>query len=132
MKLDYEYLKKILITMEEQDEYYISIPKLMKGVYNAKNSSDITPKFVGHIEILFDNKCIESEEGKGSGFSLLSNGEIYCADLCYRMTARGYEFLDMLKNETIFNKIKNLAISNALDIGKQMLAAVMLKQVTGC
>lgn len=131
MKLDYEYLKKILITMEEQEDYYIHASKLMKKIYNAKNSSDIDPKFVGHIKVLFDIDCMEAEEGKGTGFTLLPNGGFIFADLPYRMTAKGYEFLDMLKNETIFNKIKNLAISNALDVGKQMLVAWGIKQITG-
>lgn len=132
MKLDYEYLKKILTTMEEQEDYYIYASKLMKNIYGMKNHLDIEPKFVGHIKVLFDIGCIEAEEGRGTGFTLLPNEGFMFADLPYRMTAKGYEFLDMLKNETIFNKIKNLAISNALDIGKQMLVAVMLKQVTGC
>ena len=131
MKLDYEYLKKILTTMEEQNEYYIYASELMKNVYNAENRLDIDHKFVGHIKVLFDIGCIEAEQGRGTGFSLTPNRGFIFADLPYRMTAKGYEFLDMLKNETIFNKIKNLAISNALDVGKQMLVAWGIKQITG-
>ena len=39
----------------------------------------------------------------------------------YRITANGYEFLDILKNDTILNKIKHFAIQNAWEIGKQLI-----------
>lgn len=127
MKLDYDYLKKILIRMEECPRHRISSGELLKDPEIAKDDLD---KFAGHIHILFDFGCIDCPNEE-LGFQYPLSGRIVCVSAPYRLTAKGYEFLDMLKNETIFNKIKNLAISNALDIGKQMLIAWGIKQVAG-
>ena len=37
------------------------------------------------------------------------------------MTVQGYKFPNVLKNTTVLNRIKNFAISNALEIGKELL-----------
>lgn len=115
MKLDYTYLKKILVTMEEASTHQIWVSELIK-----KFPDDNEDKFIGHIKILFDFGCVSTQSGK-TGFTTTMNGQIIVADVPYRLTAKGYEFLDILKNDTIINKIKDFAISNALEIGKQML-----------
>ena len=45
----------------------------------------------------------------------------------YRITAKGYEFLEMLRKRNIFNKIKGLTVPTALEVGK----AILVKTITG-
>ena len=111
MKIDYKFLKSILIAMEEYKLHQIRCYDLMQkiGVMDERHvlNEELTEKFVGHIKILGDNYFIESSDKRGYyGFENTNNG---------------YEFLDILKNDTILNKVKNFAIKNAWEIGKQLI-----------
>lgn len=124
MKIDYTCLKEILIIMEEESSHQIWVSELMKKL--PKVNED---KFIGHIKVLFDLGCVETASGQ-TGFSIALNGEIIFTNIPYRLTARGYEFLDILKNDTIIKKIKNFAVSNAWEIGKQMLINLAANQIS--
>ena len=125
MKIDYKFLKSILIAMEEYKLHQIRCYDLMQkiGVMDERHvlNEELTEKFVGHIKILGDNYFIESSDKQGNyGFGNMNNGYAMSNPL-YRITAKGYEFLDILKNDTILNKVKNFAIKNAWEIGKQLI-----------
>lgn len=124
MKLDYKYIKEILVTMEEYESYQISSYELMHklGVSNSNKQVDdiLLDKFIGHIKLLADNNFIASKNNT-LGFSTGLDGTIITANAFYRITSQGYEFLDILKNETILKKISNFALNTAWDIGKQLL-----------
>ena len=77
---------------------------------------------MGHILILADKDLIESFSSKYPfGFVYCVGGEYSIIDVGYRLTARGYELIDILKNEKLFNKVKDYTLSNAFDIAKQIL-----------
>lgn len=120
MKLDYDFIKQILLTMEEYDKHEIENLELMKYLNIADEDVD---KFIGHILILGDNGLIETHHLKYPyGFVRISSEDEYqIVSDKYRITAQGYEFLDVLKNDTILKKIKNFAMKNALEIGKQLI-----------
>ena len=119
MKLDYNLIKTILLTMEEYPEHQIPSFELMRKINITDENKDT---FIGHIKIMGDYNLIESSAKDGNyGFKYGLNRNLIQANCDYRMTANGYEFLDVLKNDTVFNKIKDFAISNAIDIGKQLL-----------
>lgn len=134
MKLDYNFIKQILLVMEECDSHEIECHKLMQsiGVIDTKRviNEDLIEKFIGHIKILGDKYFLESSDKKGNyGFAKGINGDYVISNPNYRITAQGYEFLDVLKNDTILNKIKNFAISNAWEIGKQLLVQYAAGQI---
>lgn len=120
MKLDYDFIKQILLTMEEYDKHEIENLELMKYLNIADEDVD---KFIGHILILGDNGLIETHHLKYPyGFARILREDVYqIVSDKYRITAQGYEFLDVLKNDTILKKIKNFAMKNALEIGKQLI-----------
>ena len=132
MKLDYKFIKDILITMEEYKEHQIYSYDLMK-LLNIKNEENIIneqeiDKFVGHIKILGDNNFISCSAKDGKfGFVYGLGGNLMMTNTTYRLTAQGYEFLEILKNDTAFNKVKDFALNTALDIGKQ----IIVKLATG-
>lgn len=120
MKLDYDFIKQILLTMEEYDKHEIGNLELMKYLNIADEDVD---KFIGHILILGDNGLIDTHHLKYPyGFARILRENVYqIVSDKYRITAQGYEFLDVLKNDTILKKIKNFAVKNALEIGKQLI-----------
>lgn len=132
MKIDYDFLKKILLEMGKNEDYYIFSSELMQRLYPEMGKNDEADhKFIGHIKILFDADCIENEfsQKKYSGFSININNHVIYSNQPYRLTHKGYDFLDMLKNDSIFKKIKNFAIDNAFEIGKQLLLSGAIKLI---
>lgn len=120
MKIDTEFIKQILLTIENETDYVMSSHTLMR-VLKIKTKEQ-ERKFMGHILILADNKLLESFPSKYPfGFVYCVGGEYSIIDVGYRLTARGYELIDVIKNDEIFNKVKDLSIDNALDIAKQLL-----------
>ena len=120
MKLDYDFIKQILLTMEECEKHEIENLELMRLLNITKDDED---RFIGHILVLGDNNLITSANlNHPFGFARVSRGDIYqIINDKYRITAQGYDFLDVLKNDTILKKIKNFAIQNAWEIGKQLI-----------
>lgn len=110
--------------MEEAPTHQIWVSELLKNVSDGNED-----KFFGHIQILFDIGCVSTQSGK-TGFTTARNGKNIIVDVPYRLTAKGYEFLDVLKNDTILNKIKDFAISNAWEIGKQMLVGLATNKLS--
>ncbi|MCM1338949.1 MAG: DUF2513 domain-containing protein [Muribaculaceae bacterium] len=131
MKLDYKFIKEILMTMEEYEHHEIQCSILSKNLKIASetNIKDKCKKekFIGHIKILGDNNFIESS-ASNYGIKRCANGYMIGNPL-YRMTARGYEFLDVLKNDTVLNKIKNYTLSTAYNIGTQCLTSEIISQI---
>lgn len=134
MKLDYNFIKEILLTMEEYDKHEIYSYELWQkiGAMDSKQciNNDIFDKLIGHIKILSDNNCIKSKNDD-FGVKLGINKQIITYNTPYRLTAQGYEFLDVLKNDTAFNKVKDFAISNAIDIGKQIIVQLATGAIHG-
>lgn len=130
MKLDYEYIKKLLKIIEEYPKHEINCEDLLvKLEINIDTDEDAMDKFLGHIKILGDDFFIESS-GTEYGFEMTLAGRKQ-GEASYRLTSKGYEFLDVLKNDTAFNKIKNFALSSALDIGKQIIVEIGSKILAG-
>lgn len=125
MKLDYNYLKKILITMEEYPEHQIYFYDLIKMV-SGKGIYEVDDKTIGHIRILYDNECFDTLKKGQIGISYNFNKMFIPVNTLYRLTAKGYEFLDLLRNDTIFNKIKNFSVATAIEIGKELLTNTTL------
>lgn len=139
MKLNYDLLKNILLAMEAEDSHLCGnmdlAVKVNIGVSGEGASAKITDdklfeNFIGHIRILNDNNCIECES-PSLGFRQDSSGGWIVAITKYRLTSNGYEFLDILRNDTVFNKVKNLSISTTLDVGKTLLTQVLTGAMAG-
>lgn len=122
MKRDLDLLRKILLAIENADEfyYYNGIPHLASDI-GCSNLELVS----FHVSLLVDNNYIE----------VLN---ISCCDIDYddymikRLTADGCDYLDNVRNDTIWNKTKE-AISNvggtcALDIVKSIAGKIILNQ----
>jgi hypothetical protein len=127
MKIDYLYLRQIVNTLENNEKYEMSNIDIIKKINININNDLELDKFIGHIKILNDIGCIESIN-LDMGFRKNFSKDISCCETDYRLTAKGYEFLDLLMNDTVINKIKNFSISTALEIGKQFLIKSIVNQ----
>ncbi len=93
MKVDKEFLRKILVTMESETDYVVNSHTLMKKL-NIKGK-DLERKFMGHILLLADEGLIESFSTKYPfGFVYCVGGEYSILDVGYRLTAKGYDRID--------------------------------------
>jgi len=108
--------------MEQEPDYITSSLKL-KDALNI-NTTELERKFMGHIFILADNGILETFPANNwpFGFVFGVDGEHSIIDVGYRMTTRAYELLDVYRNEEVFEKIKSLSITNAIEISKQIMA----------
>lgn len=122
MKRDLDLLRKILLAIENADEfyYYNGIPHLASDI-GCSNLELVS----FHVSLLVDNDYIEVLD-------------ISCCSINYddymikRLTADDCDYLDNIRNDTIWNKTKEV-ISNiggtcALDIVKSIAGKIILNQ----
>jgi hypothetical protein len=124
MKLDYDFIKGILGAIVESDSHLVTNVQIAKAVEVDLKDTAQFDKFAGHVKLLGDNACIESQ-AENFGFGRTMGGDYYF-EAHYRLTAQGYEFLDMLKNQSVLNKIKSYGVSTALELGKELLKQAVL------
>lgn len=125
LKLDYQFTKQILLTMENYESHKISLNDLRKELLLDADVASYD-KLEGHIKLLEDNKYVEFEikEYKPNETFMKAWSSKTC-----RITSQGYEFLDILKNDTVLNKIKNFALPMAFEFGKQLILQYVKEQV---
>ena len=130
MKLNYKFIKEILLTMEEYNNCAIENFALIKRL-NITNEI-LEKKFVAHILVMTDLGLIKStnpHEHVPMGLLITYDESIDIRSSCYRLTAQGYEFLDALKKDSIFNQIVDLSLPTALKIGTQLLTQTIWEKI---
>lgn len=122
MKRDLDLLRKILLAIENANEfyYYNGIPLLASDI-GCPNLNLVS----FHVSLLVDNNYIEV-------LNVTCCGIAYDDYTIKRLTADGCDYLDNIRNDTIWNKTKE-AISNvggtcALDIVKSIAGKIILSQ----
>ncbi|MBQ8669139.1 DUF2513 domain-containing protein [bacterium] len=121
MRIDRNFVREIFLAMQDHEDYVISSHTLMKKL--GIKGRVLERKFMGHILILGDKGLIESFYTKYPfGFVNCVGGEYSIVDVDYRMTAQGYEMIDIFKHDEIYSKVKDYTLSNALDLARQLLA----------
>lgn len=62
MKIDYDFLKQILIVMVDNDSYEIDTEKLMEKLEIDEDNKQKIDSFLGHLCILNDNNCLDCRD----------------------------------------------------------------------
>ncbi len=83
-------------------------------------------KFIGHVLLLYDANCIETNV-ENCGVKYRDDEYDLSVAAEYRITSIGYEYLSIIKKETILNRIKGYSIGIAIEMGKK----IVLDQVMG-
>lgn len=127
MKQDMELIKLILQTLAEDENYFMFSDDLAKQIQEKTNKKDkFNNKFIGHFFLAKDANLISEMSvcfftGQGYNRAMPANaGKV-------RITAQGLEFLEALKEDTIFNKIKDYSIGVAAETGKSLLVSLISK-----
>jgi hypothetical protein len=120
MRIDRNFVREIFLAMQEHEDYVISSHTLMQKL--GIKGRELERKFMGHILILGDKGLIESFYTKYPfGFVHCVGGEYSIVDSDYRLTAQGYEMIDIFKHDEIFSKVKDFTLSNAVELAKHLL-----------
>jgi hypothetical protein len=141
VKIDYEYINKILVLILENEhpDFKIDMPGvnlLWDGNGGCKDK-----KFVFHMEILKDQSFIENsiDPSRGIGFKRLSGGEINFSITPLRLTADGHQFASDLSKPGVIDQLKTSfmeagpseAVRIVLSIGQQILEKRLEKLIDG-
>nr|DAL87528.1 MAG TPA: YjcQ protein [Caudoviricetes sp.] len=116
MKRDLDLLRKMLLRIEELDSTKSKIT-----INSFSDLCDYPPLISLHIELLIDDGFIETSE------------PIYCGSISdywiYRLTSSGYDYLDAIRNPSIWqstlNKIESVGGSVTLDIVKSIAVSII-------
>lgn len=125
MKADYIFIKRMLNAMQDMDSHIIDVKVLAEEV---KSSADnhcedaYYDKFFGHLHLLKDNNAIEVLKGTGIGVAYCFNRQsnMMLENSYIRLTSQGYDFADMLNKKGILEKIKDVSVSSAIFLSKEI------------
>jgi hypothetical protein len=114
MKRDMEVIRKVLLAIEEQ---YVDV-----AIYNLK-VDDLDMKIIAyHCKLLYDAEYISDYKAQ------FAENEIYAFGVG-SLTWEGHEFLDQIRNDTIWDKTKETITKNGLpmviDVVKDVATSVI-------
>lgn len=119
MQLDIRFLRKILNTIQEKQSHYVLTTELFEDVsefYDGMNREDYKDLFFGHLLLLKDNNVIEEIGSNNNlGIGYMANG-ISFVKTKIRLTSTGYDFIKVLNQNGIVDKLKSYTITECLKV----------------
>ena len=91
MTRDWELVREILVKLEEKSD-------TKKGLRPEEIQSHDREVVSYHIKLLLQARLVEGECSKAL------SAPLYC--FAYNLTWEGHEFLDKIRNDTVWNKVK--------------------------
>ncbi len=105
MKIDHDYLKKLLEACQASDKPTFDIVDLKAAGFDYNE-----PKFEFHMAIADDHGFIRQDDGDpGFGLTKSLDGFLSWSVLPLRLTASGHDFLDSVQNPEVWSKTKAAA-----------------------
>lgn len=130
MKLDIDYIKRILIEMENADTVIVYSKDLFEALNTEASQQDESmEKFIKHILDLRDLGAIVSKN-HDMGFIYGANGHLAIYNTWYRLTPEGQRLLDVMKNDNWWTKIKSMGKEITFDTLKQAPAIILTKYLS--
>lgn len=128
MTIDKKYLKGMLEAFEESTLPTTDITELEeKGFKYTENI------FLFHLQILSDEGLIKSDVGSSLGFTRGGQGNIVWSIIPLRLTSSGHEFLESLKNNLVWDSIKNefkeASLGTLVKVSKGLLEGYTKKKI---
>lgn len=128
MKRNLDVIRKIMIYCEEtlKPGAILHAKNMPKSLYKEIDSSMTEDEFIEHVVLLEECHLIE-----GKGLKLISG--LYAEFMVIRITSTGHDFLDALRNETVWSAVKEkvnlvggVALSTMIDIAKDYIKKNLL------
>lgn len=137
MKLDWDFIRELLICVEEDRNVFAGFPKA--PLWADQSESDfmqemaahqkLEGRLFGHLELLLENDFL-------AGISVhrdLSGGYHYSVH-SPRLTLRGHELLADLRSKELWERVKSLAKNKGIELtfdAIKALGKVALRQIIG-
>ncbi|CFR19616.1 DUF2513 domain-containing protein [Yersinia kristensenii] len=137
MKIDQDYLKKLLIAFEDTDGPDTILFQLEEAGFSRDDSN-----FIFHMRLLHDNGLIIRVDGDlGFGQEIISGlqgYDYYWVETPLRLTARGHDFIADLRQQEVWQTIKtgfkDEGLSTLMSVTKSLaqgFAKKKIKDLTG-
>ncbi len=124
MKLDLDYIKVLLNTINDCDDDRVSLNYLFEAMQiSPKNDDNLAEKKLRHhLFILYQAQFIETS-ADNLGFKETVSGNLICmGNVKYWPTMNGYKLLESMNNDTLFNKILSGLSNFGIETLKQIPA----------
>lgn len=122
MKIDLDYIKKLLNILNDCDDDREELNYLYTTLQISSNfeSRPLEKKLRHHLFLLYEAGFIEATTNS-LGFKETVNGNILTiGNTRYWLTMKGYQLLESINNDTLFNKITAGIKNIGIDTLKQM------------
>lgn len=92
-------------------------------------------QFIFHLHLLWDKRVISSENAEDTNFGLsrLGNGLPQWTVKNLRLTYEGHEFIEALKNDDVWKKLKSdfkkSALSTIMDVSKTLMTEYLKQKL---
>lgn len=129
MKIDHEYLKGLLEAFDAAVNHQTNIKELRLCGFCY-----LTDEFLFHMFLLDDLNIIARTDGKeGFGYSELYDDEGCWIVTGLRLTARGHDFLEAIRDKEVWHQIKfgfhEASIGTLIDVSKRLFADVVQNKI---
>ena len=130
MTIDIEYLKNLLEKFESSPKAFTNIIELKKNGIDHD-----TEEFIFHLHLLWDKGLISAESTDIESFGLerVGNGVPLWSVVNLRLTFAGHDFIEALKNENIWAKLKSdfkeSGMTTIVDVSKTLLSEYLKKKL---
>jgi len=140
MKIQQDYLKKLLIAFEDSVGPDTTLDEIKSAGFDPESS-----EFIFHMRLLGDSDLItRADGGEGKDFYAVtrvghpSHRVAFKITVPLRLTAKGHDFIADLRQKEVWNTVthnfKEASISTLMDISKQLaqgFAKQKIKKLTG-
>lgn len=109
MKLDLDYIKQILQTIEDSNLDYVELSLLLEKFKVDQNSQEEIAKLKKHLTDLMDLNCIRSDDEEFFRKQVSGRLVIFIPKTTSQisLTIEGHKLLDAMRNDNLWNKIKS-------------------------
>ena len=126
MKLDIDYIEKILRAVEAHSEMTIFQEELLFTIgSDAENDPAAFKKFYHHMMRIDEAGFLMCHDSSGFGFVRTSEGT-HLLDMDYELTLDGHKYLEAIGNDTIGAKAKQMFTDMSITQFKQKFPALIL------
>ena len=127
MKLDIDYIERILAAVEEHDTSMILQRELVQALDTEMNDEKQVDKFYYHMKRIEDVDFLTSTHD-AFGFRFVpGRGIIYYDNTNYELTWAGHRFLDALRSDTLKEKVKSWFLQMSIEQIKQRFPTLLIE-----
>ena len=129
MKIDLQYIKDFLQKCEDSETATFNLLQILPDIGDYDRNQDEILFF--HLNLLLEIGLIENRF-PAELYNKISGGKYNLQSHDLRLTYQGHEFLDSLKNDTVWNEVKDkgkkASLGTIILIAKTMLTEIIKAQ----